>query len=103
MSALYLQLLALTVASEVLVATLLAPAASRARTAATALLANLTTHPVGALLLIGSVAPFALLEFLVIVAEAIAYRRVTGLTLQRSTLIAIVANCASLALAAVIG
>lgn len=103
MSTLYLELLALTVGIEALVAALLAPATSRGRTAATALCANLATHPLAALLLIGSVAPFAVLEFLVLVAETVAYRNVADLALRRSALIAIVANGASLTLAAIIG
>lgn len=103
MSALYLQLLALTVIIEGLVAVLLAPAASRSRTAATALCANLTTHPLAGLLLMGSAIPFVFLEFLVVVAEAIAYRRVAGLPRGRATLIAIVTNGTTLALAASIG
>lgn len=84
--------LAATLACEVPIA--LGLGQRRRHVAATALFANLLTHPLATLLLLqwGHRLAFGLVEFAVIAVEALAYQRVAGLGVGRALTISVATN-----------
>lgn len=81
-----------TVAVEAPIVWWLAPRARRTRAAADSVLANLATHPVAWLLVRSVGLPWLLVEMLVLVAEVLIYRRMTGLSRRDAVLCAGAAN-----------
>jgi hypothetical protein len=93
----YALALALTVLLETALAALLAPRAARRRTAFTAVVLNLFTHPLATLALLHASSPLLGLEVLVAAIEALGYHGAARLSLARALLIALPANAATAA------
>lgn len=97
----YLKLLALTIVVEWAVVMLLARKAERRRLKVDAVLVNLATHPFAYLAIQNLGMNFFLVEFLVVVVEAVAYRKITRLTWGRATLLSLVSNAVTILLSLV--
>lgn len=94
----YLTLLSMTVLVELPVALLLAPSGSRRRLIPDAVLLNGFTHPLAAIAVYWLGAPLPLVEFLVFLAEAAGYHRVSGFGIRRAIVISLSCNAITTAI-----
>lgn len=94
----YALALALTLAFELPIAAGLAPGGERRRLLIDALLLNLLTHPLAVAARWYAELPLLPIEAAVWTAEAVGYRRLSGLSWGRAALLSVVANGATTAL-----